>query len=435
MAIDPRIALGYQPPQIQQESPFSLYGQTLQIKDLMQRGQMREAQMREAQDAEGRRVKVRDILGRQPDLGKAVPEIMAVDPETGIKLSEHVDKQRKSKMEFDEQSHAQSMRQLAALDQYAGMATDQSTYEQAINLGLQRGDITPELAALLPGRFDPAKVQQFRQSLLPLKDQLDLKLKEAQEARAAAGEERTATEFNVTLPGKAADAKQKVITAAQFEEMGMSKSDAERIAADAARAAETARHNRTTEKLTAQGQYLADARARDNTKAAEKPLNESAVKTISELNEGLAAARELRRIIQSNSGKIGPVAGLWALNPWASESRALQAQIDLVRQRIGKALEGGVLRKEDEEKYKKILPTLRDTPTVANSKLDSLEQMIGRDLAIYEGQQQRAGRRITPVTAAPTTAPQSGPAPGIVEDGYRFKGGNPADPNSWEPVR
>jgi hypothetical protein len=26
------------------------------------------------------------------------------------------------------------------------------------------------------------------------------------------------------------------------------------------------------------------------------------------------------------------------------------------------------------------------------------------------------------------------PQPGVVEDGYRFKGGNPADPNAWEPV-
>jgi len=29
----------------------------------------------------------------------------------------------------------------------------------------------------------------------------------------------------------------------------------------------------------------------------------------------------------------------------------------------------------------------------------------------------------------------SGPQPGAVEDGYRFKGGNPADPSAWEPVQ
>lgn len=32
-------------------------------------------------------------------------------------------------------------------------------------------------------------------------------------------------------------------------------------------------------------------------------------------------------------------------------------------------------------------------------------------------------------------APNTGPQPGTIEDGYRFKGGNPADPSAWEAVQ
>jgi hypothetical protein len=32
-------------------------------------------------------------------------------------------------------------------------------------------------------------------------------------------------------------------------------------------------------------------------------------------------------------------------------------------------------------------------------------------------------------------APTGGPAVGAIQKGYRFKGGNPSDPNSWEKVK
>lgn len=62
----------------------------------------------------------------------------------------------------------------------------------------------------------------------------------------------------------------------------------------------------------------------------------------------------------------------------------LQAQIDLARQVVGKFLEGGVLRKEDEEKYKKILPTMKDTQAVALRKLQNLATEIQNRINQYE---------------------------------------------------
>lgn len=59
-----------------------------------------------------------------------------------------------------------------------------------------------------------------------------------------------------------------------------------------------------------------------------------------------------------------------------SEAKQRQATIDRVKQVIGKALEGGVLRKEDEYKYVKILPTILDPPEVAAKKIAGLRQAI-----------------------------------------------------------
>jgi hypothetical protein len=37
--------------------------------------------------------------------------------------------------------------------------------------------------------------------------------------------------------------------------------------------------------------------------------------------------------------------------------------------------------------------------------------------------------------ASPSPAANSGPKPGAVEDGYRFKGGDPGKQENWEPVQ
>ena len=132
-----------------------------------------------------------------------------------------------------------------------------------------------------------------------------------------------------------------------------------------------------------------------------KPLSDTAVGKISESKSAVASLKDLRKVLSDNEQYIGPIAGLQALNPY-SDARKAQADIDRVKQRVGKALEGGVLRKEDEDKYKRILATLNDEPTTAVYKVDQLIEDVSRDMEIYQQEMKGAGRRV----AAP--APQAG---------------------------
>jgi len=75
---------------------------------------------------------------------------------------------------------------------------------------------------------------------------------------------------------------------------------------------------------------------------------------------------------------------------WGADAKKRQAVIDRVKQVIGKTLEGGVLRKEDEAKYEKILPNIGDSPEVAKAKLDGLDAAIAK----------RKGRRLDALTDA-----------------------------------
>lgn len=100
---------------------------------------------------------------------------------------------------------------------------------------------------------------------------------------------------------------------------------------------------------------------------------------------------------------------------WGTSAKQKQALIDRVKQVIGKTLEGGVLRKEDELKYTRILPTIADTNAVVVSKLQGL------DAAIEERRQDTlealsdAGYDVSRFQARPTR-PRIGEPPPTVPD-------------------
>jgi len=124
-----------------------------------------------------------------------------------------------------------------------------------------------------------------------------------------------------------------------------------------------------------------------------KPLSDTAIKEITEKEIALENIKNLSDSIIANKQYIGPISGLQALNPWSPAKKVL-ADINRVRQIVGKALEGGVLRKEDEYKYKQILPTVYDTQDTVMYKLKQLEKQIQSDIETYKNEQLLSGRQI-----------------------------------------
>lgn len=87
--------------------------------------------------------------------------------------------------------------------------------------------------------------------------------------------------------------------------------------------------------------------------------------------------QDVRSTLESNKKLFGPGVGrIGSMNPYDTQAQTVDAQMRAASQSIGRYMEGGVLRKEDEEKYRKMLPTLTDTPDVAANKLSLVEKML-----------------------------------------------------------
>lgn len=113
----------------------------------------------------------------------------------------------------------------------------------------------------------------------------------------------------------------------------------------------------------------------------------TALDDIATVRETLKGAKATGAVARLGAGVWNPIS---EATGWGIEAKQKQAVIDRVKQVIGKALEGGVLRKEDELKYTKILPTIGDPPELVTTKLDGLERAI----------QQRISRKVDALTDA-----------------------------------
>jgi len=100
------------------------------------------------------------------------------------------------------------------------------------------------------------------------------------------------------------------------------------------------------------------------------------------LNEGKSVARllpEVENALLQNAEIFGPVGGrARSFNPYDERAQTIDARMRSASQMFGRFMEGGVLRKEDEEKYRKMFPQLADTSPIAKNKLSMIRRMLAQ---------------------------------------------------------
>ena len=104
------------------------------------------------------------------------------------------------------------------------------------------------------------------------------------------------------------------------------------------------------------------------------------LKELSDIQNSIDLMNKLEPVLIEKENLFGPVKGLQGMNPYATEAKSLEAQFRAAAQLVGKAMEGGVLRKEDEIKYRKMLPQITDLPDVARNKINNVRDMVQMQL-------------------------------------------------------
>lgn len=98
------------------------------------------------------------------------------------------------------------------------------------------------------------------------------------------------------------------------------------------------------------------------------------------VQQGAQIPKQLDNIevtLKNNEAIFGPAMGrVGGANAYDTQAQTVDAQLRSASQSFGRLMEGGVLRKEDEEKYRKMFPQLSDTPEVAKNKLAIVRNLL-----------------------------------------------------------
>ncbi len=149
-------------------------------------------------------------------------------------------------------------------------------------------------------------------------------------------------------------------------------------------------------------------------------LSEKTVKELADLDAMDLRLDETLKYIKNNPEKMGRLSqGLTEgakIFGFESASSEIDNLLTSIKQDIGKAKEGGVLREADERKYNRLLPSVGTNPETAIKNLLLIQQELRQKTAAYKASLKSTGYKIDglmvpPVTTPPTipgAAPKSG---------------------------
>jgi hypothetical protein len=198
MALNPEIALGYKPPQVNLDvpSPIHQFGQLMTLRGLMEQGQVRRMQMeqelvkmdamREAQAGQ-REFQRRTLAGENLTPGQSLGYL---GPKVGGEFL-------KNQADIEDKQHETAAKRWNRLNVILGSAADTPTYNNAVMQAHSEGYLTPEQAReQITQGFDPKRVEQYRFMAMSGEQQSN-----AARAQIKAAQEKAAAEAAARLSG------------------------------------------------------------------------------------------------------------------------------------------------------------------------------------------------------------------------------------------
>lgn len=172
MPIDARIPLGVQPFQ-----PFDITRGAMQGAQLKRMAAISEQEQREAErlaKAEATREQVKAVLGKyQGDIGSALPEIYAIDPDTGMKIQKTWNDSRESDFNLKTAKLGHDKIVAQEVGRKAQGVTDQESYGYFL-ANLKASGLPTEG---MPPTFDPAYVESLKTKSLTVLENASLEEK------------------------------------------------------------------------------------------------------------------------------------------------------------------------------------------------------------------------------------------------------------------